>query len=513
MVVTRIRETRRLGLKRKPLTGAVFSWMLAGAALLAGCSSGTPLGSVRATANPLVAGMDVYLAAGSSAYVEFGTNLTYALRTAAVAAPAGGGTVPLLIAGMKPGTTYHLRTVVQRDDGSETRGPDQTFTTQALHFGATMPRFTVAGGLPAGSGIELVNVTNPKTLQALALDLQGNVIWYYNHDPDEGVVFPFKLLPNGHVLLAIKTILREVELDGAPVRQLQLADLNAELQRAGYAIRLIYLHHDFALLPNGHIVVICAIAKTFHNLPGYPGDTAVTGDALIDLDADWKPVWVWNAFDHLDVNRHPYITPQGFPDWSHCNAILYDRTDRNLIVSIRNQSWIVKIDYRDGAGSGDILWRLGYEGNFSLSDEPQSQWFFGQHYPAIISDSGRLLRLSMVDNGNQRVLDSAGDVCGAHGEPGCFSRALIMDVDQTTMSANIVWQFLPKAYSPWGGVSRELPDGNVEFELPMPIPLPGSRLWELPLTIHPLPVWTVGADDQTVYRAERVPSLYPGVTW
>jgi hypothetical protein len=43
-----------------------------------------------------------------------------------------------------------------------------------------------------------------------------------------------------------------------------------------------------------------------------------------------NPVWLWNAFDHLDVNRQP----MGFPDWTHANAILYSSDDGNLIVSL-----------------------------------------------------------------------------------------------------------------------------------------------------------------------------------
>lgn len=46
---------------------------------------------------------------------------------------------------------------------------------------------------------------------------------------------------------------------------------------------------------------------------------AFLGDVLIDLDQNFNPLWVWNAFDHLDVNRHP----MNFPDWTHGNAILY----------------------------------------------------------------------------------------------------------------------------------------------------------------------------------------------
>ena len=57
-----------------------------------------------------------------------------------------------------------------------------------------------------------------------------------------------------------------------------------------------------------------------------------------------QPVWVWNEFNHLDPNRHP----MGQHDWTHTNAIVYSKDDGNLIVSIRNQNWIVKVKYADG---------------------------------------------------------------------------------------------------------------------------------------------------------------------
>ena len=49
----------------------------------------------------------------------------------------------------------------------------------------------------------------------------------------------------------------------------------------------------------------------------------------------------------------------GLPDWTHSNAIVYNPADGNLMLSIRHQSWIVGIDYRDGAGAGDVLWVPG----------------------------------------------------------------------------------------------------------------------------------------------------------
>lgn len=85
------------------------------------------------------------------------------------------------------------------------------------------------------------------------------------------------------------------------------------------------------------------------------------GDALVDLDQNLKPVWVWDSFDHLcssaspspclDVNRHPMNSP----DWMHSNALVYSQDDGNLALSIRNQCWVIKIAYENGQGAGDIL--------------------------------------------------------------------------------------------------------------------------------------------------------------
>ena len=61
-------------------------------------------------------------------------------------------------------------------------------------------------------------------------------------------------------------------------------------------------------------------------------------------------MWVWNEFDHLDVTRHP----MQFPDWTHTNAIVYSPDDHNILVSMRHQNWVVKVDYNDGAGTGNI---------------------------------------------------------------------------------------------------------------------------------------------------------------
>jgi hypothetical protein len=40
--------------------------------------------------------------------------------------------------------------------------------------------------------------------------------------------------------------------------------------------------------------------------------------------------------------------------------------DGNLILSVRHQDWVIKIDYRGGSGDGHMIWRLGQNGDFAV---------------------------------------------------------------------------------------------------------------------------------------------------
>ena len=124
---------------------------------------------------------------------------------------------------------------------------------------------------------------------------------------------------------------------------------------------LTTFHHDMLVLPNGHWLALAQVTENLDGLTGYSGPTAVTGDLILDIDPTGDVVWVWSAFDHLDPNRHL----QGLPDWTHSNALVYT-ADGNLLLSIRHQSWIIKVDYEDGTGDGHIVWKLGQEGDYTL---------------------------------------------------------------------------------------------------------------------------------------------------
>jgi hypothetical protein len=305
--------------------------------------------------------------------------------------------------------------------------------------------------------------------------------------------------------------------------------LSQKLQNAGYDFVPGGYHHDFVPLANGHLIALVDCSKSFTDLSGYPGTTLVQGDALVDLDENWNPVWAWNSFDYvgngMDINRHL----NGLPDWTHSNALVYSPSDGNLLLSMRHQSWILKIDYNNGTGTGNILWHLGYQGDFALTQagvppaNESSDWFSFQHFPILLSQNGPQMTLAIWDNGDNRVLDAAtGEVCvsplAGSPYPSCYSRATIFQVDESAMVANLQWADPLQYFGIWGGSINQLANGNVEFDLNAPAVAPplnlASRVQEVTQTSTPQLIWQMDIPTPTnAYRAYRVPSLYNGVSW
>lgn len=482
----------------------------------------SPVTSLSPTKNPLVAKYFVSSQNGGKAIVVFGTDTSYGRQTAWYEMPPGGLGVAILVAGMKASTTYHMRAEVL-SGGTSWFDRDRVFATGPLpstEFPTLVVTRPTSTALAANenSGVELINLTEPRVnmMQAVVADRDGKPIWYYDVGAAQAnLPVPIKLARNGHMVVNIQigasgaTFLREVDLAGNTIRQLDAPTLQQELQDAGHALSSLSFHHDLLPLNNGHLIVLGSSTQDFTELPGYPGTNQITGDLLVDLDQDWHPVWFWSAFDHLDVNRHL----MGLPDWTHSNAVVYTPNDGNLLVSMRNQSWILKIDYRNGIGSGAVLWRLGEGGDFTLTGGDPSQWFYAQHFPSLVNTDGAPLTMAIFDNGNLRILDGKGKECGSPG-PACYSRATIFQVDESTRIATVIWQDAPGPYSFWGGSINQLPNSNVEFDMAAPFPeITGSQVLEVTKTDTPQTVWQMDIQKGHAYRAYRIPSLYPDVSW
>jgi arylsulfate sulfotransferase len=472
-------------------------------------------GTVSPTVNPLVASYSIAAPEGASVQVQFGPDTNYGLTTWSQPAPASGGAVTILVAGMRASSIYHMRAVVQLEDGTQVVDADHVFTTGAVPANR-LPTITVnqSADLAPRSGIELLSLV-PGTgnqLTAVATDLSGNVIWYYDMGPGEWP-FPIKLLPNGHMLLVASNVsgtsdVREIDLAGTVMNRITPSELNSGLS----SFQAFAFHHDVLQLPNGHLIFIVQYAKAF-NIPGLEPGTQITGDALVDWDTKRRvPVWTWSTFDHIDISHAPF----GYPDWTHANAVIYSPDDGNLILSMRNQNWVIKIDYRDGAGDGSILWRLGPGGDFTLpTGEAPIEWNYGQHYPTLLGpNTAGVFPLMFFNNGNNRLLDANNTICGSPGAASCYSSVPIVELNEYTKTAQIVWEDKLSAYSICCGNASLLPNGNVEFDVAFDQHTLGiSYIQEVTQEQNPQLLWQMNIAGQLAYRGFRIPSLYPGVQW
>jgi hypothetical protein len=421
-----------------------------------------------------------------------------------------------------------MRGVIQFADGTQFDDADQTFTTGALPANRvpTITTTTTAGMSPQ-SGVELLDLLNiggvPGKLSVVVTDLNGDVLWGYDPGITGVVPGPIKLLPNGHFLIdfaapapdGLNSVVQEVDLGGNIIWQMTAAQLNTALAAAtcaGCNITVVGTHHDFAILPNGHLIFIASTTQVVSGV-------TVTGDVLIDLDQNHNPVWLWNEFDHLDPTRRPYM----YPDWTHTNAILYSSSDGNLIISIRHQNWLVKIDYANGAGTGDIIWHLGYEGDFALlnadgsTDSNATDWFYAQHGPSFVTtNTSGQFSLILFDNGDDRgVAVIAGGTCAVAGQPACYSTVPLLQLDETAKTATMVFNPTTPNYSFFAGNAEVLKNGNAEYDEAASTALPANNaaIYEVTQTSPPQTVWQMQIAGQFAYRGFRMPSLYPGVQW
>jgi hypothetical protein len=495
---------------------------------ITGASGALTPGTVTTTNNPQVAQYSITPPFAATVTINFGPTTAYGLNT--WSQPADGtDALTMLVAGMKLNSTYHMQATVTLANGISVTDVDHTFTT------TTYPNeiwdyinATTVSGAQLSPGIEMIDNTYGQGLQAYAVDLSANIIWGYwwGKAPAGTIPQPVKLLPNGHIFTALSyasqyavlggnpnalVVMQEVDLAGNVVKQITLDQLNTALTAAGYTgPALTDIHHDATVLPNGHWMLITNGVIPCHEIPNCDGaNVQVIGDIIVDLDENLTPVWWWSEFDHLDINRRP----MGFPDWTHSNTVLYSPTDGNLVISIRHQNWILKINYANGTGDGSILWHLGEGGDFTLKGGTDPvDWQYAQHKTSFASaNTAGTFDMLVMDNGDDR--DFGTQKCGGAGNPTClYSTVPEFEINESTMTATIVWHdyFNYAIYSSWGGNADLLPNGNIEADF-CDIGSNSDAYEIIPSSQEQ--IWHLHSTGQNLYRAERLGSMYPGITW
>jgi hypothetical protein len=387
------------------------------------------------------------------------------------------------LGGMRANSSYTVRTRMadSSDDEGGTIGGDLALTTSSLPI--QMPRIVQTGGAtPSGSDVLIHAVLNSN---AIATDLSGNVVWY--------VPFPVTLITRpvtGGAFLGIiedgtkdpsQQIFREFDLTGATLAETNAARVNEQLAAIGMQ-PVTSFHHEAIKLPDGKYLVLAGNERILNDVQG-PGPVDVLGDTILVLDSNLQVVWAWDAFDHLDPHRKAILDETcTFPatvacsnfylasqanDWLHGNSLQLT-PDGNILYSVRHQDWIVKIDYRNGAGTGDILWRMGQDGDFEISSPDLSPWFSHQHDPNFLLDNQTML---VFDNGNTRIAKSGGG----------NSRAQILLVDEANRIVTVTTDTDLGVNSAALGTAQFMPDGGSHWDAGfMPDPdAPSARISQL----------------------------------
>ncbi len=491
------------------------------------------------TNNPLVA---LYSAPPCSAparmQVRFYNGSNNSTPVATPLKTCNGLSMNFYVGGLQASTTYTMQQLLY-SNGSIIPGPALTYTSGSIPSSVRIPtHFKLAGPEPPTSVAYPFLMHASDGFAPYATDLNENVIWYLTA-AERGDSGYLTHLVSGGTLLGIQDdpvnsaavcpsgagtgcgdhqFLREYDLAGNVIRQTSWAILNDEINalRAGQhnsMVKLNFISHEGIRLPNGYTVTLVTDEQVKDQGNG-PVD--VLGDAVVVLDNNWQVSWAWDAFDLINIKRKSILAPavcspggpgcpaefrniqsNGKPytqanDWTHANSVFYDPSDGNLIVSLRNQSQIVKIAYQNGTGNGHIVWTFGYGGSFALAPGyPVSDWPSGQH-DVEIQPNGLM---TLFDNNNPSP---------AAQQPGGTAHGQAWKLDTANMIATPVVNIDLGVVSPAVGSAALLSNGNYEWQAGF---ISGNTAQTFEFTPSGTLVYKQQSDALT-YRSFRLRDLY-----
>jgi hypothetical protein len=433
------------------------------------------------------------------------------------------------VAGMRADSDYRLR--AELESGNNVKpGSWMPFHTGLLD--GDFPPISVA--VPRASGsvvsepvlIHSVSATSGAK-RPFATDLDGNVIWYLR-TPE----FLTRVLPAGRFLVLSEgansandmrrlQIVREMDLTGNILRETNVSRIAEQLEtfgihsdcRKGGRECVSGIHHEALRLPNGHTLIIAGLERMLP--PGTQGskeEVDILGDLVIDLDEDFQVASCWNSFDHVDLKRAslanakckggpgsggcaPIFLAAEANGWLHSNSLNYIPATGDFLISMPEQNWVMKIDWRNGKGTGKILWRLGEGGDFTAKTTDPHPWFSFQHDPGFEPVGGNLI--SVLDDGHERKKS----------DPAANNRGQVWKLDEEAHTATLMHNSDLGVYAIAVGSAQSLKNGGYSFEAGFINPASiYSRAVET--SAEGKVVYALQVEGPIVYRSFRVADMY-----
>jgi hypothetical protein len=370
---------------------------------------------------------------------------------------------------MRASTTYQLQHDLFNGPFN-TPGPVLYFTTGALPSGLQIVPYSVIKAPQAPNNTAYpVQLFVPINSVPYATDSSGHLIWYLR-PPSVPVGYLVRPQPGGTFFLINPDnsgahdyhLLQEYDVAGNLIRETNYAVISQQLKARG-SDPITSIHHEAIRLPNGNIAFFGSVEKVADQGSG-PVD--VLGDQVVVVNPNLQVVYWWNEFQHLDVSRPavlrevcrrgqlgcPVLTNPNYNvanDWTHSNALAYTR-DGDMLVSSRHQDWVFKFNYANGSGNGNVIWKLGKDGDFRTDASDPFPWFSHQHNVEIEPNGN----LSLFDNGNTRIAEFGG-----------HSRGQAWRLDEANRVATRVVNIDLGDFSVATGSTQLLSNGNYAFDL------------------------------------------------
>ncbi len=340
----------------------------------------------------------------------------------------------VIIVGLRGATNYVFRPV-----SDDVIGTELTVSTEEIPETLPKTQAVIKNTLP--SGITIGGFPQPRST-IVAVTFDGEIIWYHQ-DSDGGEPGDFFVSEgDGRLFYSTYEAIKALDYMGNEEVLLDVESLGE------------VCHHDFLITPEGNYMYLSRSTVIAN-------DQEWCVDEIVERDTDGNVVWRWRSAEHANelggfiANNHwqEYYEGGCGYDWTHVNSIYLNINEgkKFVILSIRNMNRVIKIDYP----SGDILWQLGDGLDFTfIGAEPEDlRWFHCQHSASYLPDISSIL---LFDNGNDRYKVETEN----------FSRALVYEIDEVNMTAEISWEYVFKSFAKRGGNIRRLLNGNFLITLP-----------------------------------------------
>ncbi|WP_407889139.1 aryl-sulfate sulfotransferase [Levilactobacillus sp. N40-8-2] len=308
-------------------------------------------------------------------------------------------------------------------------------------------------------GKNKLTVINRTTKQPFAIDADGAVRWYDTNYSQHTI----EQWSDGHIMILSKknqnsdvyNDLIETDYLGRVYKEYGFANKTSSTDGG---VETTVIHHDVVELPNHNFLA------TVSDGSKYKEDTLIevshkTGKIVKVIDLKKiLPKSMWAKFKK---------GTDGKIDWLHNNAVDYDKNDKSIVLSSRNQDLIMKLDYKTDhikwlySGKKKSSWPKAYQ-KYVLTPTKGTITTGGQHGLYLLNNGGKNSANSedfMLYDNNVNVTN------GNKSTSGKYSQAVQYHVNAKKMTITSTWSYgktLGKAnFTSVIGYAEKEKNGNV----------------------------------------------------